>query len=228
MPAAPGRKRARTRKTATASSEFAPCRSGGAPGRAAYSVGWPGGRVEPGRLVASASALQDPSEPVVDPEVIGMIALGLAERPTRAGPGCPGSRQSSPTRADRPQFARSSPSRPGLHRLPATAFPVEDEGGLESLRHWSGSAARAASARRAAPARCPGSLLRRPPTSHPVLPRAPPRRRAGSLDQGPSLGRRRADDVDPGVAEGVGIGGIGGRAIRVVGLGRADVDDLIE
>ena len=53
------------------------------------------------------------------------------------------------------------------------------------------------------------------------------RRRAG-LDPRPRLGGRQDGQIDPGVAEGLGIVGIGGRAIIGAGLGRADVDQAIE
>ena len=56
--------------------------------------------------------------------------------------------------------------------------------------------------------------------------RATPRR--SGLDLRPRLGRRQARQVDPGLAEGLGVGGVGARAVRVVGLGRADVDQPIE
>ena len=84
------------------------------------------------------------------------------------------------------------------------------------------------------------SSLRRARRRRPALPRRIAAQSSSAAGQGqrhrgrpgldlrPRLGRRQAGQIDPGLAEGVGIGGVGDRAVRVVGLGRADVDQAIE
>ena len=54
------------------------------------------------------------------------------------------------------------------------------------------------------------------------------RRRRASLDLGPRLGRFQAAEVDLGLAEGLGVVVVRDRAVRVVGLRRADSDHAIE
>ena len=97
------------------------------------------------------------------------------------------------------------------------------------MRQGSGSATRAASASRPAPA----WVVRAGPGARPPSRPAPPARARATtggraLIFAPASAGGRAARSSPAVAEGVGVGGVGRRAVGVVGLGRADVDQAIE
>ena len=189
------------------------------------------GGVEANGLVAARQLLQHRPQLVVDPDITWMPLLGPPQH--RLGHRCrsPASFRPVPSKCrligpSSSNFAVlcqglqcGSPSRlvgliQGGAQLVAPGVGVGDAGGL----------ARAAPLR----PRPPASLWR---MRRPVVQRRGQgqcHRRRASLDLRPRLGRRQAGQVDPGLAEGVGVVVVGDRAVLVVGLGRADVDQAIE
>ena len=161
----------------------------------------------------------------MDPDVAGVAARARRSTATRrvqspdVGQGPP-----SRTRLAGGHDPASARSASGRSRLSRAALSSTSRTARSRSRSGSGSAARAAAS---GPRQPPALRVAAAADGRPVVQgrdqgRGHRLRAAG--DPAAGLGRVEASRSMPGVAEGVGVGGVGGRAVRVVGLGRADVD----
>ena len=188
-----------------------------------------GGGVEADRLVDAGLFLQRLPEHVVDPDVPRVPLLGLAQyRLSQRGVIGFDQAGAEQVQADRAQgvvfgflfqgLQSDQPGRlvgfvQGVAQIEPPRIGIGDLCGLAQARRAGGFFALAAAGRRpviegAGECHCHG--------------------RWPGFDPCTRLGRRQVGQVDPGRAKSLGVISIADHAIRVVGLGRADVDQAIE
>ena len=189
-------------------------------------------RVVADRLLARrAAAAPGAGQVVVDPDVVRVAADGRAAAPPRPPSASPASARAPPAGPGWPAAERLGVGgrRPAaaarLALRPVRSGRAGPRGGAS--RHGSGSAARAPSARRRAPAPVVASAVAA--DGRPVVERRDQRQRpppsAGALIRAPASAGSQRVEVDPGLAEGGGVGGVGGRAVAgSSALADADVD----
>ena len=175
--------------------------------------------------------LQHPPQVVVDPDIAGMALLGPSAAPTRPARASPASLRAVPSKC------RLIGAQLVELRRPGQGLQCGLPGRLVGLIQG-GRAARCARGRgrRRGRLRSAGRAGRvfalRPGAS--AAQSSSAAARASATDGGralifaPASAGGRAAEIDPGLAEGLGVVGVGDRAVRVVGLGRADVDQAIE
>ena len=187
------------------------------------------GSVKTDGLVGARQPLKHLPQLIVDPDITRMALLGSPQH--RLGLlFVAGSAQIGPEQlqADRPQLVELRRLRQCVQRgLPHRLVRLVECGPqLVSPRVGVGDACGRAQSRRSGPI-----LQRHTADARPIVKcggQSQRNRRRAGLDLRPLLLGRQAREIDLGLAEGFGIGGIGVRAIVVVGFGRTNFDQAIE